>query len=157
MKLSQRRLATVVALLLATGLLPARGAPGEGLDTTGESWMRISEADREFWTFGFQMGRMSGVHPVALNITKKGRMKWPGPAEMKKLRDEIACAPIRANVIAATMTKLYEDPSNSYVGQDDAFDIACGIIRGKEVSQQIREARRAGLEAHQEAEKEERK
>jgi len=157
MKLSQCRLVTVVALLLAIGVLPARGARGEGLETTGESWMKTPEADREFWTFGFQMGRMSGVHPVALSITKKGRMKWPGPAEIKKLRDEVACSPIRANVLAATMTKIYEDPSNSYVGQDDAFDIACGIIRGKETSRQVREARRAGLEAHQEAEKEERK
>ena len=130
-----RRAVFVVILSMFVGGATDTTAQNKGPFNYGRRWSGWSPMDRSIYLEGFRDGQ-SHTYSVAISNGLPTARREPMRLETYTMFD--------TDVLAGVMTRIYADPANSYIQNEDMVYIARDKLSGKDVDASLREARAVG-------------
>lgn len=153
------RYLSVATIVSAMALFIRFGAVAEDMTTPAQGWKDTSQAEQRQLAQGLMLGCKVGVVKAVDVLVERRRGFQMSVSRFnvvtKAMREK--CLYEKPSVVIDAVTKLYQDPANNYVANEDAIDISILTMRGTQVESQLRQARRVGYEAFAAVQKEQRK
>jgi hypothetical protein len=133
--------------VLTMALFVPFGSMAQEMTTPDNAWKEASRSENMGLVGGIMVGCKTGALKAVRVLGDVDDLKL-SPSRFRIIRKNILdkCLEERPSVVADAVTKLYQDPANTYVGVDDAVDIAILTMRGKQVDGLLRAARQSGYE-----------
>ena len=112
------------------------------------TWQSWTVYDRYVYLWGFQEGSNTAYLAAADNWLPPGTLfQKPEAKEVKKVRESTFLF-FDLKTIRDVVTDLYNDPANSYIPFEKIIYVARDKLRGEDITEALRKARKDAHESH---------